>query len=122
MGYVKILDHVILLYILFLKFTEINTGETLTSSSQNEAKEGVMVSGNSTDDTATTEEVMPVQNSTEKPNTLHNSTDVSLKNVTASANATNTTEVEEYDGPSSILYPRKFVFKSCSILFGLKFE
>ena len=81
-----------------------------------------MVSRNSTDDTATTEEVRAVQNSTEKVNTLHNSTDASLKNVTASANATNTTEVEEYDGPSSILYPRKFVFKSCRIFFGLKFE
>lgn len=121
---------VISLRILFLKFTEISSGESSTSS-QNETRpttvmeeteEGVMASGNSTEETATTEDVMGVQNSTEKPKTMQNTTDASLKNVTASTNATNTTEVEEYDGPSSILYPRKFVFKSCRILFRLKFE
>ena len=75
--------------------------------------EKVMASEKSTEETSKTEVVI-VETSTAKPsNTTQNMTDASLKNVTASTNATNTTEVEEYDGPSAILYPRKFVFGSC---------
>ena len=78
--------------------------------------EEAMAGENSTEQT-TTKEVMAVQISTEKTmsgqnqtaKAVQNTTEGSLKNVTASTNVTNTTQAVEDVGPSSILYPGKCI-------------
>lgn len=64
--------------------------------------EEAMAGENSTEQTST-EKTMSGQNQTAKA--VQNTTEGSLKNVTASTNVTNTTQAVEDVGPSSILYP-----------------
>ena len=74
------------------------------------------MAGESSTVATTTNEVMAVKTSTEKNmaeqnetvENKANTTEGSLKNVTASTNATNTTETVKDYGPSSILYPGRF--------------
>jgi type IV secretory pathway TrbL component len=68
--------------------------------------EEAMAGENSTEQTST-EKTMSGQNQTAKA--VQNTTEGSLKNVTASTNVTNTTQAVEDVGPSSILYPGKCI-------------